>query len=169
MRLRPSVEISYCKWKENEQQKKGLTWRCLRVEYTTHQHQADRASDTRGICYVQQITSTPRFRGNSMSVLRQLSACYYNIVSRVTQRGKKAKEMRKTKNWLAGPIQQVSHMGYVEKACREKRRLRSEAQLSLRSTSCVVWPRYKKRDARFAAGLESSFSSWGDFSCCINP
>ena len=29
-----------------------------------------------------------------------------------------------------------------------------------------VW----KRDARFGAGLEDSFSSfWGDFSCCINP
>ena len=49
-------------------------------------------------------------------------------------------------------------MGYVEKACREKRRLRSKAQLSLRKTSNVVWPRYKERDARFAAGLEDSFS-----------
>ena len=27
----------------------------------------------------------------------------------------------------------------VEKACREKRRVRSEAQLSLRKTSSVVW------------------------------
>ena len=46
----------------------------------------------------------------------------------------------------------------VEKACRENRRLRSEAQLSLRSTSSVEWPRYKEMDARFAAGLEDSFS-----------
>ena len=58
-------------------------------------------------------------------------------------------------------------MGYVEKACREKRRLRSEAQLSLRSTSCVVWPRYKERDARFGAGLESSFSSFGETSLVV--
>ena len=35
----------------------------------------------------------------------------------------------------------------VEKACRENRRLRSEAQLSLRSKSSVEWPRYKERDA----------------------
>ena len=58
-------------------------------------------------------------------------------------------------------------MGYVEKACREKRRLRSEAQLSLRSTSCVVWARYKERDARFAAGLESSFSPFGETSLVV--
>ena len=58
-------------------------------------------------------------------------------------------------------------MGYVEKACREKRRLRSEAQLSLRSTPCVVWPRYKERDARFGAGLESSFSSFGETSLVV--
>ena len=58
-------------------------------------------------------------------------------------------------------------MGYVEKVCREKRRLRSEAQLSLRSTSCVEWPRYKKSDARFGAGLESSFSSFGETSLVV--
>ena len=31
----------------------------------------------------------------------------------------------------------------------------------------VVWPRYKKRDARFAAGLESSFSSFGETSLVV--
>ena len=65
-------------------------------------------------------------------------------------------------------------MGYVEKARREKRRLRSTAQLSLRKTSSVlpttpsvVWPSYKERDARFAAGLESSFSSFGETSLVV--
>ena len=75
-------------------------------------------------------------------------------------------------------------MGYVEKARREKRRLRSKAQLSLRKTSsdepareitmgflpttpCVVWSRYKERDARFAAGLESSFSPFGETSLVV--
>ena len=58
-------------------------------------------------------------------------------------------------------------MGYVEKACREKRRLRSKAQLSLRKTSSVVWPRYIEKDARFGAGLESSFSSFGETSLVV--
>ena len=60
-------------------------------------------------------------------------------------------------------------MGYVEKARREKRRLRSKAQLSLRKTSSVEWARYKERDARFGAGLENSFSSFDQTSLCIKP
>ena len=31
----------------------------------------------------------------------------------------------------------------------------------------VVWARYKKRDARFGAGLESSFSSFGETSLLV--
>ena len=31
----------------------------------------------------------------------------------------------------------------------------------------VVWARYKERDARFAAGLESSFSSFGETSLVV--
>ena len=75
-----------------------------------------------------------------MSALRLLSACYYNIVSRVTQRGKESKDRRKQK--IDSQIHSKSLTYGVEKACREKRRLRSEAQLSLRSTSSVEWPRY---------------------------
>ena len=58
-------------------------------------------------------------------------------------------------------------MGYVEKACREKRRLRSEAQLSLRSTPSVEWPRHTERGARFGAGLEGSLSSSGETSLVV--
>ena len=58
----------------------------------------------------------------------------------------------------------------VEKACREKRRLRSEAQLSLRTTSSVVWPRYKERGRKVRCWLGGQLLFfWGDFSCCINP
>ena len=53
----------------------------------------------------------------------------------------------------------------VEKACREKVALK--VQLSLRSTSSVELPRYKERDARFGAGLESSFSSFGETSLLV--
>ena len=67
--------------------------------------------------------------------------------------------------------------------------MRSKAQLSLRKTSnvvwpryvergrwvrcwlgelpCVVWARYKERDARFGAGLESSFSSFVETSLVV--
>ena len=41
------------------------------------------------------------------------------------------------------------------------------AQLSLRSTPSVEWPRYKERDARFGAGLEGSFSSFGETSLVV--
>ena len=41
----------------------------------------------------------------------------------------------------------------VEKACREKRRVRSEAQPSLRSTSSVEWPRYVERGRRVRCWL----------------
>ena len=37
--------------------------------------------------------------------------------------------------------------------------------LAVSSASCIIsveWPRYKERDARFAAGLEDSFSSFGE-------
>ena len=37
----------------------------------------------------------------------------------------------------------------------------------LPTTPSVVWPRYKKRDARFGAGSESSFSSFGDTSLVV--
>ena len=58
----------------------------------------------------------------------------------------------------------------VEKACREKRRVRSEAQLSLRSTSSVEWPRYVERgrkDRCWLGGQPLFFL--GDFSCYIKP
>ena len=42
----------------------------------------------------------------------------------------------------------------VEKAFREKRRVRSETQLSLRSTSSVEWPRYVERGRRVRCWLE---------------
>ena len=111
--------------KKTSNNEKCLTWRCLRVEYTTHQHQADRASDTRCVCYVQQITSTPRFRGYSTSVLRTLSACYYNIVSRVVQMGRKQKIGGKQR--VDSQMHIYSLTSEVEKACREKSALRSSA------------------------------------------
>ena len=38
------------------------------------------------------------------------------------------------------------------------------AALTTHILRSVVWARYKERDARFAAGLESSFSSFGETS-----
>ena len=80
--------------------------------------------------------STPRSRAYAMSVLRLFSACNYNIVSRVTQTGKHPKQkigekqkndsQRHCKNLTSG----------IKKACRKKRRLRSEAQLSQVDVKC---------------------------------
>ena len=58
----------------------------------------------------------------------------------------------------------------VEKACREKRRVRSEGQLSFRSTPSVEWPRYVERGRRVRCWLGwQLLFFWGGFSCCINP
>ena len=45
--------------------------------------------------------------------------------------------------------------------------MRSEAQLSLRSTPSVEWPRYTKGNARIGAGLEGSFFSFGEASIFV--
>ena len=86
-----------------------------------------------------------------MSVLRLLSACYCNIVSCVAQREKKAKGRRKPK--IDSQVQFNSLTSGVEKACREKRRFRSEAQLSLRSTPSVEWPRHTERGRKVRCWL----------------
>ena len=104
-----------------------------------------------------------------MSVQRLSSACYYNIISRVTQRGKRTQKIgEKQKN--DSQLHYKSLTSGVEKACREKRGLRSEAQLSLRSMSSVGWPRYTKRERRDRCWLKGKLLFfWGDVSCCIKP
>ena len=74
--------------------------------------------------------STRRSRVYAMSVLRLLSACYYNMVSRVTQRGKHPKEKIGGKQKFDSQHHCKNLTSGVKTACREKRRLRSEAQLS---------------------------------------
>ena len=120
-------------------------------------------------CYVQQITSTPAFEAIRCLCCGRCPRA--NTIScRAWHKGERKQKKWEKQNWLAGPIQQISHMGYVEKACREKRRLRSEAQLSLRSTSCVEWPRYIEKGRKVRCWLgEQLLFFWGDFSCCINP
>ena len=86
----------------------------------------------------------------------------------MVQRGKIKQKMGEKQKKIGSQIHFNSLTSGVENACREKKRLSSEAQLSLRSTSSVEWPRYTERDAGFGAGLEGSFF-WVGFPFCIRP
>ena len=76
--------------------------------------------------------STHRSRVCAMSVLRLLSACDYNIVSRVTPRGKHSKQKigEKQKNRLV-TLKKKNRLTSMEKQddLIDRKGLRSEAQL----------------------------------------
>ena len=55
----------------------------------------------------------------------------------------------------------------VPKWSRERRARAGGGKPREGTKPCVVWSRYKERDARFAAGLESSFSSFGETSLVV--
>ena len=114
--------------------------------------------------------STRRSRVYAMSVLRLLSACYYNVVSHVTRRGKHPKQKIGEKQKFDPQRHCKSLTSGVEKACRQKRRLYPKLSCC-RSTSSVVWPRYREGDAGIIdAGLEDSFSSFKETShCWVKP
>ena len=130
MRLRPSVEIPSVSEK-NTNNKKGLTWRFLREKTCAHQHQADRASDTRCVCYVQQITSRNRLFAFEAIRCRYCDCCprATAISYRAWSKGeKKAKDRRQTKKLTCSAIEKMSHIwGRGDLQAEEKATLRSSA------------------------------------------
>ena len=179
MRLRPSAEISEVKRKRIQPNRFDVKVLARRV----------RISTKRTVQATRDVHATySKYRvGINPSLSRLFDVCTAAVVRvliqyRITRDPKgKGKQNIGVKQKIDAQIHSKSLTYGVEKACREKRRLRSEAQLSPRSTSSVgfethcdftrrfvlpstpsvEWPRYKERDARFAAGLESSFSSFG--------
>ena len=148
--------------KRNEQQQKRFDLKVLARRRHVHIITKRTVQATRGV----HATYSKKRVGIDPSLSRLFDVCTAAVVRvliqyRITRDPKgKGKQNIGVKQKIDAQIHSKSLTYGVEKACREKRRLRSEAQLSLRSTSSVEWPRYKERDARFAAGLEDSFSSF---------
>ena len=112
--------------------KKVLTWRCSREEYmySSPPNGLWRRYEARMLPTANsEQQSTPRSRVYAMSVLRLLSACYYNVVSRMTQGGKHPKQNigEKQKKWLAAPLQKSHIWGEEGLQGEEKVAFRSSA------------------------------------------
>ena len=104
--------------KKTNNNQKCLTWRFLRAEYMY-------SSAPNGLCPRHVARMLPTTNSEQQSTTR--SRVY--VVTRATQRGKKAKDRRETKIDSQRHCKRLT--SGVEKACREKRRLRSEARLSV--------------------------------------
>ena len=122
---------------------------------------------TQGV-YAKQITSRNRFLAFKAIRCRYCDCCpHANVISYCARpKGeKKAKYGENKKN-----DSQVQFNNGVEKASRENKRLRSEAQLSLRSTSSVEWPRCIERGRKNRCWLGGQLLFFlGVFSCHIKP
>ena len=107
----PPVCVLYILWCGT---KKGWRGGSCAQNTCTHQHQADRASDTRCVCYVQQIMSSSRLLAFEAILCRYCDCCpRVTIISyRAWPKGKKrATDRRKTKKLTRSAITTVSHLG----------------------------------------------------------